>query len=106
MIWPSAAVWRQWWRNPPANAAVRDLGVVPGGEGPLEGGMAAHSSTLAWRIPWTEEPSRLQSIALQSQTQLKQPRAKDNTVVIQNRPVSRGKDGESVTAKEQREGLF
>ena len=29
---------------------------------PLEKGMAAHSSILAWRIPWTEEPGRLQSI--------------------------------------------
>ena len=27
-----------------------------GGEDPLEEGMATHSSTLAWRIPWTEEP--------------------------------------------------
>ena len=34
--------------------------------------MATHSSILAWRIPWTEEPGRLQSIVLQSQTQLKQ----------------------------------
>ena len=30
-----------------------------GGEDPLEKGMATHSSTLAWRIPWTEEPGRL-----------------------------------------------
>ena len=33
-----------------------------GGEDPLEKGMATHSSTLAWRIPWTEEPGRLQSM--------------------------------------------
>ena len=33
--------------------------------------MATHSSILAWRIPWTEEPGRLKSIALQSWTQLK-----------------------------------
>ena len=39
-------------------------------EDPLEKGMATHSSTLAWRIPWTEEPGRLQSIGLQGQTQL------------------------------------
>ena len=32
---------------------------------PLEEGMATHSSILAWEIPWTEEPGRLQSIALQ-----------------------------------------
>ena len=34
--------------------------------------MATHSSILAWRIPWTEEPSRLQSMGSQSRTQLKQ----------------------------------
>ena len=33
-----------------------------GQEDPLEEGMATHSSILAWRIPWTEEPGRLQSI--------------------------------------------
>ena len=32
-----------------------------GQEGPLENGMATHSSILAWRISWTEEPGRLQS---------------------------------------------
>ena len=34
-------------------------------EDPLEEGMATHSSVLAWRIPWTEEPGRLQSIGSQ-----------------------------------------
>ena len=33
-------------------------------------GMAVHSSTLAWRIPWTEEPGERQSMRLQSWTQL------------------------------------
>ena len=33
-----------------------------GQEDPLEEGMVTHSSTLAWRIPWTEEPGRLQSV--------------------------------------------
>ena len=43
-----------------------------GWEDHLEGEMATHSSILAWRIPWTEEPGRLQSMGLQkSQTQLK-----------------------------------
>ena len=37
---------------------VRSLG----GEGPLEKGMATHSTILAWRIPWTEEPGGLQSM--------------------------------------------
>ena len=36
-----------------------------GRKDPLEKGMATHSSILAWRIPWTEEPGRLRSIALQ-----------------------------------------
>ena len=36
-----------------------------GREDPLEEGMAAHSSTLAWRIPWTEKPGGLQSIGSQ-----------------------------------------
>ena len=39
-----------------------------GPDDPLEEGMATHSSILAWRIPWTEEPGRLQSIGSQSQT--------------------------------------
>ena len=41
-----------------------------GWEDPLEKGMATHSSILAWRIPWTEEPGGLQSMGLQSQTRL------------------------------------
>ena len=36
-----------------------------GWEDPLEKGKATHSSILAWRIPWTEEPGRLQSMGLQ-----------------------------------------
>ena len=42
---------------------VRSLGQV--GKIPLEKGMATHSSILAWRIPWTEEPGRLRSMGLQ-----------------------------------------
>ena len=38
-----------------------------GQEDPLEKGMATHSSILAWKIPWTEEPGRLQSTGSQSQ---------------------------------------
>ena len=47
--------------NPPAmwEAWVRSLGR----EDPLEKEMATHSSILSWRIQWTEEPGRLQSIA-------------------------------------------
>ena len=36
----------------------------------LEKGMATHPSVLAWRIPWTEEPGRIQSMGSQSQTRL------------------------------------
>ena len=43
---------------------VRSLGW----EDPLEKEMATHSSNLAWRIPWTEDPGGLQSMGLQSQT--------------------------------------
>ena len=39
-----------------------DMGSVLGREDPLEEGMATHSSVLAWKIPWTEEPGGLQSM--------------------------------------------
>ena len=53
-------------KNPPAKAGdIRDTGLFPGREDPLEQGMAAHSSILARRIPWTEEPGRLQSVGSQ-----------------------------------------
>ena len=53
-------------KNPPANieeqeAQIRSLGQ----EDPLEKEMETHSSTLVWRIPWTEEPGRVQSMGLQ-----------------------------------------
>ena len=50
-------------KNLPAmqETLVRSLGR----EDPLEKEMATHSSILAWRIPWTEEPSGLQSTGLQ-----------------------------------------
>jgi len=46
------AMWKTW---------IQSLGW----EDPLEKGMATHSSTLAWKIPWMEEPGRLQSMGLQ-----------------------------------------
>ena len=50
-------------KNPPANAGdIRDVGSIPGLEDPLEEEMATHSSILAWKIPWTEELGRLQSM--------------------------------------------
>ena len=52
--------------NLPANAGdIRDVSSISGLEDALEEGMATHSSILAWRIPWTEEPGGLQSIESQ-----------------------------------------
>ena len=46
--------------------AMQETKVLPlGQEDPLEKGMATHSSILAWRIPWTEEPSGPQSMGSQ-----------------------------------------
>ena len=50
-------------KSPACNAG--DLGSIPGWEDPLEKEMATHSNILAWRIPWTEEPDRLQSTDLE-----------------------------------------
>ena len=49
-------------KNPPAVLELQEAWVgLLGWEDPLEEGMATHSSTLACRIPWTEEPGGLQS---------------------------------------------
>ena len=46
--------------------AVQETWVLSlGWQDPLEKGMATHSSILAWRIPWTEEPGRLKSMGSQ-----------------------------------------
>ena len=60
-LWASQVA--QWVKNLPAMQEmwVRSLGQ----EDPLEAGMATHSSILAWKIPWTEEPGKLQSIGSQ-----------------------------------------
>ena len=60
-IWASLVV--QWVKRLPAmwETQVRS----PGREDPLEKGMATHSSTLLWKIPWTGEPGGLQSMELQ-----------------------------------------
>ena len=53
-------------KNLSVNAGdTRDAGLILGWEDPLEEGMATHSSILAWRIPWTEEPGGLQPIGSQ-----------------------------------------
>ena len=49
-------------KNPPANEGdMRDMGSVPGLRRSPGEGHGTHSSILAWRIPWTEEPGGLQS---------------------------------------------
>ena len=57
-------------KRPPANAG--DTGSIPGSEGSLEKEMATHSSILAWRIPWTEEPGGLQSMGSQKESDMTQ----------------------------------
>ena len=47
-------------KNLPAKQETRVQSL--GWEDPLEKGIATHSSVLAWRIPWTEEPGRLQAM--------------------------------------------
>ena len=50
-------------KNPPAVQETRVQSL--GQEDPLEKGLATHSSMLAWRIPWTEEPGRMLAMGLQ-----------------------------------------
>ena len=49
----------------PIQVDVRDVGSVSRWKDPVEQGTETHSSILAWRIPWTEEPGGLQSMGLQ-----------------------------------------
>ena len=55
-------------KNLPAMQETQVQSLV--GEDPLEKEMTTHSSILAWKIPWTEEPGGLQSMGLQSRAQL------------------------------------
>ena len=48
-----------------STCSAGDQGSIPGSGRSLEKGMATHSSALAWKIPWTEEPGALQSMGLQ-----------------------------------------
>ena len=53
-------------KTPPAMQETQKIQVPSlSREDPLEEGMATYCSILAWRIPWTEEPGRLQSMGLQ-----------------------------------------
>ena len=64
-------------KNLPANTG--DVGLIPGLGRSLGEGNTTHSSILAWEIPWTEEPSGLQSMWSQkSQTGLTQQQQLDN----------------------------
>ena len=56
----------QWIKNLPAMQGIQETWVQSLDlEDPLEEEMATHSSILAWRIPWMEDPGRLQSMGLQ-----------------------------------------
>ena len=58
-----------WWFSGKESAcnvgATRNMSWILGWQDPLEEGMATHSSSFAWRVPWTEELGRLRSIGLQ-----------------------------------------
>ena len=56
----------QWVKNLPIMQETQESWVQsPGQEDPLEKGMVTHSSILSWRIPWREEPGKLQSLGSQ-----------------------------------------
>ena len=63
----SPELWASWEAQTVKNpSAIEETQVQSlGQEDALEKGMATHSSIFAWRIPWTEEPGRLQSMGLQ-----------------------------------------
>ena len=52
-------------KNLPANEGDTDEGLIPSSERSLGVGNGTHSSTLVWKIPQAEEPSRLKSMGLQ-----------------------------------------
>ena len=62
-----------WWLSSKESTCnAGDAGLIPGSGRSLEERVATHSSILAWRTPWTEEPGGLQSIwVTKSQTRLK-----------------------------------
>ena len=65
---PSTKELSQMVKSLPAMREIRGWSLGP--DDPLEKEMATHSSILAWRIPWTEEPGGLQSTGSQSRTRL------------------------------------
>ena len=65
--WVSDAIWPSHPLSPPSPPALnlsQDQGILQWVGSSPEKAMAPHSSTLAWKIPWTEEPGRLQSMGL------------------------------------------
>ena len=77
-------------KNPPAirETWIRSLGW----EDPLEEGMATHSSILAWKIPWGEEPGRLLSLVSQrvdmtEQLSPAQQSLRFNSIVVRKQPL-------------------
>ena len=58
------------WGFPSHSDGKESACMIPGSGRSSEKGMATHSSTFVWRIPWTEKPGGLQSMVSQSQTRL------------------------------------
>jgi len=66
ICWSLACIGLPWCLRCKESAAMQETWVPSlSWEDPLEKGMATHSSLLAWRIPWTEEPGRLQFMGSQ-----------------------------------------
>ena len=62
LLWASQVA--QWVKNLPATQKTQEIWVRSlGREGPPENGMVTHSSILAWRILWTEEPATVHGVA-------------------------------------------
>ena len=72
-------------KNPPANAGgIKDVGLIPGLGRSLGGGNGTHSSILAWRIPWTQEPGGLQAVGLLRVGLSMTEHARTHILVVQN----------------------
>ena len=67
-------------KNLAANAGV--MGSVPGLEDPLQKEMTIYSSILAWEIPWTEEPGRLQSMGGKESDRTEQLNGSNSAVIM------------------------
>ena len=64
-MWPPQGAWQLQGKEPTSGTGGTETQVPSlGREDPLEKEMATHSSVLAWRVPWTEEPEGLQETRL------------------------------------------